>query len=64
MTILYADDDIVAVDKPPGWPRMPRWVGPGRRCSVAWPPLVTGSPRQASTSGRASCIALTSAPQG
>ena len=31
MTILYADDDIVAVDKPPGWPHAGSG-GTGRPC--------------------------------
>ena len=63
MTILYSDDDIVAVDKPPASPRTLPSAGTGRRCSAAWPPPASGSPHQASTSGRASCTASTSAPR-
>ena len=64
MAILYSDDDIVAVDKPPGWPHTRPSAGTGRRCSAGWPPRGSGSARRGSTSGRASCTGSTSAHPG
>ena len=62
MTILYSDDDIVAVDKPPGVAAHATvgWHGPSVLGGL--PPPASGSPRRASTSARASCTASTSGP--
>ena len=51
MEILYSDDDIVAVDKPPGWQRTRRWAGTDPPCWAGWLPPASGSPPLASTSG-------------
>lgn len=62
MDILYADDDIVAVDKPPGVAAHATVGWHGRRCWEAWLPPVSGSAPRASTNGRASCTDSMSVP--
>lgn len=64
MTILYSDDDIVAVDKPAAVAAHASVGWTDRRCSADSPPPGTGSPHPGCTSGRASCIASTSGPPG
>ena len=64
MTILYSDDDIVAVDKPPGVAAHATvgWHGPTVLGGLAAAGF--GSAPPAFTSARASCNASTSAPPG
>ena len=62
LTVVYADDDIVVVDKPVGVAAHPTpgWDGPTVTQGVArW---VTGCPPRARPSGRGWCTGSTSAP--
>ena len=61
MTILYSDDDIVAVDKPPGVAAHATvgWTGPTVLGGLAAAGFA--SARRESMSGKALCIASTSA---
>lgn len=62
MAILYSDDDIVAVDKPPGVAAHATvgWHGP--TVLGVWRPPAFGSARRVSTNARASCTGSTSVP--
>lgn len=64
LTVVYADDDIVVVDKPVGVAAHPSpgWTGPTVIGGLAG--IATGSPRAAPRSGRVWCTGSTWAPPG